>query len=83
MHSDEILAVCGVITLVGSVGAGLIQLTVLLSKIKTLEEKIAELKMETGIDIKELKGDFRSDMEGFRRELSDLRGANIVRGRPR
>ena len=79
MHSDEILAVCGVITLVLSVGAGLIQLTVLLSKIKVLEDATKELKMELGSDIKELKADRRSDMEGIKREISDIRGQIALR----
>lgn len=81
MHADNVLAVCAVLTLVGGLALALIQVGGLAREIMLLKDGLERLEREAAIDHDRLKDDLRREIDGIHREMSDIRGANAIRGR--
>lgn len=80
MHSDAILAVCAVLTLVGGVALALIQVGIARNELTRMADSLERMEREGKIDEERLRKEFQREVDGIHRELSDLRGQMVRRG---
>lgn len=83
MHSDAILAVCAVLTILGGLALALIQVGIARSELTKLSDALERIERDKDIDADRLKKDFQREVDGIHRELSDLRGQMALTRRPR
>jgi hypothetical protein len=83
MHTDAILAVCAILTLVGGVGLALIQVGAHARTLTLLEDAIERIEREKQIDADRIQAAYQREIDGIHRELSDLRGQAAILRRPR